>query len=120
MLAMEGMDRCTCFVRNIATSVTEEQITELFGEVGPVKKAFIIGEKGSGSHKGYGFVTFALPADAQAAVSKLANHKLEGKRLQVGGRDTNKTGQDPSHTENGPSFAAFVCHNPLNSPFPAG
>lgn len=80
---MEGVDRCTCFVRNIATDVNEEQLTDLFGQVGPVKNAFIIGEKGAENHKGYGFVTFALPDDAQSAVAKLANHKLAGKRLQV-------------------------------------
>lgn len=80
---MSGIDRCTCFVRNIATDVNEEQLTDLFGQVGPVKNAFIIGEKGTPYHKGFGFVTFALPDDAQSAVTKLANHKLAGKRLQV-------------------------------------
>lgn len=98
-----GIDRCTCFVRNIAPGVNEEQLTDLFGQVGPVKNAFIIGSKGSEVHKGYGFVTFALPDDAKAAITKLSNHTLAGKRLQVQSTPTpprlNRKLQKPSRCE---------------------
>lgn len=82
-LKMDNTDRCTCFVRRISTDVNEEQLLDLFGTVGPVKKAFLVQDKGAAKHKGYGFVKFAIAEDATAAVQKLANHSLNGQRLQV-------------------------------------
>lgn len=78
-----NVDKCTCFVRRVPQDVKEDEILELFGAVGPVKKAFIVQEKGEENHKGYAFVTFALAEDAKKAVQKLANHSLKGSRLKV-------------------------------------
>lgn len=41
-------------------------------------------DKGAEKHKGFGFVTFALPEDAQRAVDELNNTSLAGRKLQVG------------------------------------
>jgi nucleolar protein 4 len=78
-----NIDKCTCFVRRVPQDVKEEGLLELFGAVGPVKKAFIVQEKGEANHKGYAFVTFALADDAKKAVQQLANHSLKGGRLKV-------------------------------------
>jgi nucleolar protein 4 len=80
---MENIDRCTCFVRRVPIDVHEEQLLDLFGTVGPVKKAFLVQDKGAQEHKGYGFVKFAIADDAKAAVQKLGNHSLKGQKLQV-------------------------------------
>lgn len=82
--AGEGnVDKCTCFVRRVPQDVKEEELLELFGAVGPVKKAFIVQGKDGDSHKGYAFVTYALADDARKAVQQLANRNLKGTKLKV-------------------------------------
>lgn len=78
-----NVDKCTCFVRRVPQDVREDELVELFGAVGPVKKAFIVQDKGEGNHKGYAFVTFALADDAKKAVQTLANRSLKGSKLKV-------------------------------------
>jgi RNA recognition motif. (a.k.a. RRM, RBD, or RNP domain) len=79
-----GKDSRTCFVRNLPYGFGGEQLTELFAGVGPVKHAFVVGEKGGAEHhKGYGFVSFALAEHAAMAAAQLAGHKLGGRVLQV-------------------------------------
>ena len=36
----------TLFVRNLPFSVTDEKLGEIFSETGPVKRAFVVKEKG--------------------------------------------------------------------------
>jgi RNA recognition motif-containing protein len=80
---MKGIDKRTCFVRGVPTNVAEEQLLEVFGSIGPVKKCFLVRDKGAEEHKGFGYVTFALPDDASAAVTSLQHHKMDGRKLQV-------------------------------------
>lgn len=80
---MGALDKSTCFVRNVPTSVGEDRLTECFAEVGPVRKAFLVRTRGSDVHKGIAFVTFALPDDASKAVRELNAHNLDGKPLHV-------------------------------------
>lgn len=77
------IDKCTCFVRRLPQDIKEDELVELFGAVGPVKKAFVVQDKGKDDHKGYAFVTFALADDAKKAVQQLANHRLKGSKLKV-------------------------------------
>lgn len=83
MAASVAMDDTTCFVRNLPFSINDDKLTEMFSEIGPVKKAFLVREKGSDKHKGYGFVTFALKEDAEKAAKKLGGKKEDGRTLQV-------------------------------------
>lgn len=78
-----NIDKCTCFVRRVPKDVGENELLEVFGAIGPVKKAFIVQDKDEERHKGYAFVNFALPDDAKKAVRELANHSLHGSKLKV-------------------------------------
>lgn len=50
--------------------------------IGPVKQAFIV--KGSGkTHKGFGFVQFALHEDAERAAKQANGVELGGRKMQV-------------------------------------
>ena len=64
-------------------SFDDERLTDLFSDVGPVRKAFFVRQKGSDAHKGIAFVSFALAADAQKAVAELQGHQLQGQAIQV-------------------------------------
>ena len=73
--------RTTLFVRNLSKDTTRDELAKLFVDVGPVKHAIIIHERHGGPSKGFGFVTFALEADAEEAFSRTFEWK--GKKLQL-------------------------------------
>ena len=74
----------TVFVRNLPYTCTDAGLEEAFGEIGPVKEAFIVAEKGTGgASKGFGFVQFALAEDAAAAVAKSKTHKVDGRPVTI-------------------------------------
>uniref|UniRef100_UPI00398F5F3F RNA-binding protein 28 isoform X2 n=1 Tax=Pristiophorus japonicus TaxID=55135 RepID=UPI00398F5F3F len=82
----------TVFVRNLPASAAGERLQEIYSELGPVKHCFVVKERGSQTCRGFGYVTFSLPEDAQKALKEvkfydgqklsasLAKKKLFGKK----------------------------------------
>lgn len=58
------------FVGNIPYDMTEEQVIEIFKEVGPVVSFKLVFDRETGKTKGYGFCEFA---DAETAASAIRN-----------------------------------------------
>ncbi|GAQ92352.1 nucleolar protein 4 [Klebsormidium nitens] len=77
------MDRRTVFVRNLAFNTTQAKLEEAFSAVGPVRKCFLVKDKGSEQHKGFGFVQFALAEDAERAVASKQGSSLDGRTIKV-------------------------------------
>ena len=73
------------YVRNLAPEVTSDDLSEHFAAVGPVKRAFLAYPKGatSGVHRGFGFVLYALEADAQRAVAELSGSSIKGQTVKI-------------------------------------
>ena len=73
------------YVRNLAPEVTSDDLSEHFAAVGPVQRAFLAYPKGatSGVHRGFGFVLFALEADAQRAVTQLSGSSIKGQVIKI-------------------------------------
>lgn len=46
----------TLFVRNLPFDATAAQLEELFSDVGPVRKCYIVTDKGSNASRGFGYV----------------------------------------------------------------
>ncbi len=72
-------------MRNLAPEVTGDDLSEHFAAVGPVKRAFLAYPKGatSGVHRGFGFVLYALEADAQRAVAELSGSTIKGQAIKI-------------------------------------
>ena len=71
------------YVGNISYQFTDEQLKQLFVEVGPVTSATIIMDKFSGRSKGFGFVEFEKDEDADAAIEKFNGQEVDGRALNV-------------------------------------
>ncbi|XP_043569889.1 RNA-binding protein 28 [Chiloscyllium plagiosum] len=71
----------TVFVRNLPKSAVGEQLEKIYSEVGPIKHCFVVNEKGSQTCRGFGYVTFSLPADAQKALKEVKFY--DGQKLSV-------------------------------------
>jgi len=67
------------FVGNLAYSVTNETLAEMFASFGEVASAAVIMDRETGRSKGFGFVEFNDDAAADAAIEAM-NGKEEGGR----------------------------------------
>ncbi|KAJ4894023.1 Polyadenylate-binding protein 8 [Raphanus sativus] len=58
------------YVKNLSKSLDDEELEKIFGEFGPTTNCLIIreGEVRQGKSRGYGFVSFEKPEDAEKAV----------------------------------------------------
>ena len=71
------------YVGNLASDVTEEDLTNLFSQYGQVKEAKIIRDMFSQDSRGFGFVEMPGQTDAQNAIKELNTQNLKGKNLVV-------------------------------------
>ena len=71
------------YVGNLASDVTEEDLTKLFSEYGHVREAKIIKDMFSQESRGFGFVEMPATAEAQKAIEELNTKELKGKVLAV-------------------------------------
>ncbi|GIL62661.1 hypothetical protein Vafri_16848, partial [Volvox africanus] len=76
-------DLRTVFIRGVSFDANEKDIEELFSDVGPVKQCFLVRVKDQPKHRGFGFVQYALPEDAERAVTECSGKSLKGRKLQV-------------------------------------
>lgn len=71
------------YVGNLSYSTTQEQIHELFSQVGEVVDVAIIIDRDSGRSKGFGFVEMATDEDAQEAIRRYNGTTLDSRTLTV-------------------------------------
>lgn len=71
------------YVGNLPWKATEQSLTDMFSEYGDVEEVIIIKDRMSGRSKGFGFVTFADDAAADAALSGAQGKEFEGRPLKL-------------------------------------
>lgn len=71
------------FVGNLAFSVSDNDLMQLFSEVGTVVSARIAKDKFSGESKGFAFVEFENKEMSQAAIQSLNGRDLGGRAIRV-------------------------------------
>jgi len=62
-----GLPCSTLHVANIPLETSDESLEELFTDIGPIKRCFVVRPKLPGAKKTFGIVQFAFSDDAQKA-----------------------------------------------------
>lgn len=75
--------RKSLFVHSLPASATTEGLTKLFSESYPLKHATVVSDHQRKQSKGYGFVTFADPGDASAALQAFDGTLFDGRKIKV-------------------------------------
>jgi cold-inducible RNA-binding protein len=71
------------YVGNLAYSVTNAKLEEMFAPHGTVESAEVIMDRATGRSKGFGFVEMSSPQEAQAAISALDGQETDGRAIKV-------------------------------------
>jgi len=71
------------FIKNLDDKVDDEHLKNMFTPYGSIKSAVIMRDD-QGKTKGFGFVNFENPEEAEAAVEKLNDTEIDGKTVFVG------------------------------------
>ncbi len=71
------------YVGNLAYSVTEEDLKEVFSEFGELESVNIIKDKYSGQSKGFGFVEMPDNSEADKAIKALNGSQIKGRPIKV-------------------------------------
>jgi len=71
------------YVGNLAYSVSNDDIHELFSQIGQVQSATVITDKFSGQSKGFGFVEMTTAEEASNAIRQFNDSELKGRNIKV-------------------------------------
>jgi cold-inducible RNA-binding protein len=70
-------------VGNLSYTTTEDQLRQLFAEVGAVASVNVITDRVTGQSKGFGFVEMDTAEAAREATERLNNHEVDERSITV-------------------------------------
>ena len=71
------------YVGNLSSGITDSNLQKLFEPHGSVQSAKVIMDRDTGLSKGFGFIEMDSDAQAQAAITALNGHEVDGRGLKV-------------------------------------
>jgi RNA recognition motif-containing protein len=71
------------FVGNLSFKTTENDLQEAFSAHGTVTEANLMMDRMTGRSRGFAFVTYATPEEAQKAIQAMHGQQLDGRALTV-------------------------------------
>lgn len=71
------------YVGNISFTTTNQDLNDLFGQIGTVESANIIEDRETGRSRGFGFVEMASREDGEKAIEELNGKEFSGRELKV-------------------------------------
>ncbi len=71
------------YVGSLSYQTTEQELADLFGQVGQVVSATVITDRDSGRSKGFGFVEMSNDDEAQKAIDQLNGTTLGSRQIVV-------------------------------------
>ena len=86
------------YVKNIAFTVTTQDLRQLFESYGAVDKVNIITDRDTGQSRGFGFVEMPDSAAAKAAIQGAQGKELAGRALTVDEARPREPRREPSRS----------------------
>ena len=77
------MNQNRLFVGNLSYQTMENDLQDYFSQVGVVTNVNLMLDKMTGKSRGFAFVEFATPEEANKAVEQLHNKEFQGRALTV-------------------------------------
>jgi RNA recognition motif-containing protein len=71
------------YVGNLAYSVSNSDLEELFSQAGQVQSATVITDKFSGQSKGFGFIEMTTSEEVANAIRQFNDTELKGRNIKV-------------------------------------
>jgi len=71
------------YVGNLSYATTEDELRELFGQVGTVVSVELIRDRSTGNSKGFGFVEMSNQSEVEAAIGKFNGFSLGNRDIKV-------------------------------------
>ena len=71
------------YIGNLAFSVTEDDLKDLFSEFGEVSSVKIVTDRFSGQPKGFGFLEMPDNSEADKAIKALNGRALKGRNIKI-------------------------------------
>ena len=71
------------YVGNLSFNTSNQDLNDLFGEIGAVESANIIEDRETGRSRGFGFVEMANKEDGERAIAELNGKEVNGRELKV-------------------------------------
>ncbi|GAA0854436.1 RNA-binding protein [Aliiglaciecola litoralis] len=70
-------------VRNLSRKTTEQDINNLFSELGTVEECSLVFDQITGQSKGFAFVEMSNDAEANAAIAELNYKEVDKSKIRV-------------------------------------
>lgn len=80
------------YVGNLAWTVTDQDLHDVFSEAGKVDSSQVIMDRATNRSRGFGFVEMATEEAADAAVKKLNGRDIKGRPIRVNEAQARGTG----------------------------
>ncbi len=71
------------YVGNLAYTVSNDDLQQLFSQAGQVQSATVITDKFSGQSKGFGFVEMTTAQEVADAIRRFNDTELKGRNIKV-------------------------------------
>jgi len=71
------------YVGNLPFKFTGDDLRSVFAECGEIVDSVVITDKMTKRSRGFGFVEFATPEEAQKALSEFNGKEIEGRKLVI-------------------------------------
>ena len=71
------------YVGNLSYNTQEQALEQAFAAAGPVESVRVVRDKMTGQSRGFGFVEMGSDEGAKAAIEKMNDAEIDGRRLTV-------------------------------------
>ena len=71
------------YVGNLSFETSNQDLSELFGNIGTVESATIIEDRETGRSRGFGFIEMGSKAEGENAIAQLDGKEVDGRSLKV-------------------------------------